>query len=409
MRWSLLFENINIAWRSLRSQLLRTILTICIIGFGIFALVGILTSLDALSQSVSSTLGDLGANSFTIRNRTNWGFNTQRKRYPPIRLFEAEAFKEQFSFPGAVSISSQVTNTGVVKYQNKKTHPRITIIGVDEQYLAASGLNLISGRTFNPSEAHDGAPLTIIGQDIYREFFSGKVAEDETIWLGKIRLRIVGVLEQKGSGGGISNDRQLLIPLNLVRRFIAGDNTSYTVTVSVTDPGLMSIASGEAEGLFRKVRRDKGTNENSFALEQSTGLLRQLDEIGGILRTGAFGIATIILLGALVGLLNIMLVSVTERTREIGVRKSMGATSHSIATQFLIEAVLICQLGGLLGIFLGITLGNLIAIFLGGTFIVPWNWIMVAVFVCVLVGVSSGLYPALKASRLNPVDALRYE
>ena len=409
----ILFENITIAWRSIKGQLLRTSLTILIIAFGIMSLVGMLTAIDVLKQSINENFSFLGSNTFSIKNRgmrVQFGRGGQRpKKHPEISYEEALRFKKEYAFPGIVSISANATGTGVLKYGSKKTHPNIPVIGGDENYLNASGYEISIGRNFTPEEVQSGSNVVVIGTEIKNNFFGANNPINESIWVGSKRYRVIGVLREKGSGFGMGNDRIAIITINNLRMNYKNEKTSFAITVKCPNANLMENAVGEATGLFRVVRKDKPGKEESFDIEKSDTLINELLGMTQYISMGSIIIALITLLGALIGLLNIMLVSVTERTREIGVRKAIGATRSSIANQFLIEAILICQLGGVLGVIFGILIGNSMTAIIGGSFVIPWNWIIVSVFVCFVVGVASGFYPAMKAAKLDPVESLRYE
>jgi len=409
----LLSENIIIAWRSIRGQLLRTVLTILIIAFGIMSLVGMLTAIDVLKQNISENFAFLGANTFTIRNRgmtIQFGKGGQKpKRHPQIQYEEAVRFKQEFNFPAVVSISANATAAGVLKYGSKKTHPNIPVIGGDEDYVETGGFEIDKGRNFTMEELSAGRSVVIIGSEIRSNFFGDNSGLEEGIWIGSKRYTVIGTLKEKGSGMGMGSDRTVIIPINNLRANYESDRTSFVVTVKCPSPEVMESAVGEATGLFRIIRQDRPGREESFEIEKSDSLIKELLGMTTYISIGSIVIAIITLVGALIGLLNIMLVSVTERTREIGVRKAIGATRQSIAIQFLIEAIFICQLGGALGTVLGILVGNMLTLILGGSFIIPWNWIIVAVAVCFIVGVISGFYPAMKASKLDPVESLRYE
>jgi len=401
---------LTMAWRSLKGQRLRAILTILIIGFGIMSLVGMLTAIDALGKVIESNFAALGTHSFTIRNRSAWRMGGgDGKRYPGISYDQARQFSRSFDFPAAVSISVNATSTAVLRHENKKTHPKVVVIGGDVNYLKVAGYELSGGRNFTMEEVQRGAPVMILGNDVIKTLFPHKDPLEMSVWLGSRKFRIIGQIASKGAGLSAGNDRMALVPVQAIRNFLITDRSSYTVTVKAESTESMHTGASEATGLFRTIRQDKLGHEDSFAVDKSDGLVSELKGLTGYLQLGSVVIALITLLGALVGLLNIMLVSVTERTREIGTRKALGATQRSIALQFLAEAVLICQVGGLLGIGLGVGLGNSISLFTGGIFIIPWNWIGLAVGVCFVVGIAAGFYPAQKAARLNPIDALRYE
>jgi putative ABC transport system permease protein len=408
-------ESIILALRSVRSNILRAILTLMIIAFGIMALVGILTAIDVGINSLSDNLSSLGANTFDIDPRGdgvrgNRG-GRQSKRGAPISFEEAMEFKERYDFPAHASVSLWCTSTATIKYGNEKTNPNIALFGVDEHYLEAKGFELAAGRSFTPREAIQGGFLTIIGEDILKELFDGKAdkALGKFIYAGNIKLRVIGVLQSKGSSMNQSEDRRILIPLQTGKRYYGTANTNFNVLVAVEDAGQVDIGIDYATALFRNVRGLRTSQENDFEITKSDSLIGIIRENTTYFRWAAIGIGLITLIGAAIGLMNIMLVSVTERTREIGISKAIGATKKAIMTQFLTEAVVICQLGGLIGIALGVAAGNGVAIIANGSFLFPWAWVLVAIITCTLVGLLSGLYPALKAANLDPIEALRYE
>ena len=413
MKLRQLRENITIAWRSIKGQLLRTILTIFIIALGIMSLVGMLTAIDVLKQSINDNFSFLGANTFTIRNRgfrAAFGKGGQKpKKHPVITYEQAMQFRNSFQFPSSVSVSALATQAGVIKKNSKKTNPNIPITGCDENYIEASGFEIAEGRNFSPEEVQTGRNVAVIGSEIKKNLFGGSNCLEQEISVGPKRYTIIGIMASKGAGIGISNDRAVLITLNNLRQNYKTEKTSFVITVKVPKAEFVQPGIEEATGKFRIARGDLPGRESSFEIVKSDSIINELLGMTAYISVGSVVIAVITLLGALIGLLNIMLVSVTERTREIGVRKAIGATRRGIAFQFLVEAIFICQLGGALGVVLGIGIGNLMTLIFGGAFIIPWNWILTAVVVCFIVGVISGFYPALRASKLDPVESLRYE
>jgi len=408
-------ESIIIALRSVRSNILRAILTLMIIAFGIMALVGILTAIDVGINSLSDNLSSLGANTFEVEPRGegvrgNRG-GRQSKRGAPISFEEATEFKDRYDFPAHTSVSLWCTSTATIKHENEKTNPNVALFGIDEHYLEAKGFDLSAGRNFTRREALQGGFITIIGEDIVSNLFEGKTekALGQFIYAGNIKLRVVGVLKSKGSSMNQSEDRRLLIPLQTGKRYYGTANTNYNVLVAVEDAGQVEMGIDYATALFRNVRGLRAVQDNDFEITKSDSLIGIIRENTTYFRWAAIGIGLITLIGAAIGLMNIMLVSVTERTREIGISKAIGATKKAIMTQFLTEAVVICQLGGLIGIALGVAAGNAVAVIANGSFLFPWAWVLVAIVTCTLVGLISGLYPALKAARLDPIEALRYE
>ncbi|MDO6391335.1 ABC transporter permease [Pontibacter sp. BT731] len=413
-----LFENIRESIRAIKNNLLRTVLTGLIISIGIMSLVGILTAVDGMKHSLNQTFSSLGANSFDIRKKFNSGNGNNgqgrtEKVYPNINYEQAIKYKELMGAKAQVSLSANVSGATVVKSAMDKTNPNINVIAGDEFYLAGQNLNLERGRAFSSYELELGTNVAIIGKEISAKLFPKTDPINQYItFLGR-RFKIVGELEKRGSSmGGSGGDRMILIPLETGRQIPqAGTGTlTYNIKTSISKPEELTYVMGEATGVMRNVRQDRLGQDESFEIRRSDSLIQSLNEISGYLKVGGFVIGFITLLGASVGLMNIMMVSVNERTREIGVRKALGATAKQIQQQFLIEAVVICILGGIVGIFLGILMGNGIASLIGeGGFIVPWIWVMVGLTICVVVGVLSGYYPAHRASKLDPIESLRYE
>lgn len=411
---ALLKENIKISLHAIRSNTLRSILTIFIIALGIMALVGILTAIDSISGSISNEFSSMGANTFSIASR-GMRVHIAGKRYrtlnhPYVSMRQAEEFKDRFQFPATVSISVVASGTSTIKQKSKKTNPNISVYGIDENYILTAGLEINSGRNFSAHELEAGRAVAIIGYDVAKKIFDkNEDPIDKFISVGGGKYRVVGVLKSKGSGFGGGPDRSVLLPFGNVATYFSRPNMDYSINIKPNDPKLLEYAVSEAEGIFRIVRKLKATDESDFNIEKSDSLAKILLDNLKYVTYAATIIGIITLIGAAVGLMNIMLVAVAERTREIGTRKAIGAKSATIKQQFLFEAIMICQLGGILGVILGILIGNIMSMVTNSPFLIPWIWIFTGLGLCFCVGLASGYLPAVKASRLDPIEALRYE
>jgi len=410
----LIRENIRISLNSIRSHLIRTILTVSIIAFGIMALVGILTAIDAVEYYLTQNFAMMGSNTFNVRNRSlrvQIGHRrTRAEVYSIITYRQALDFKNRYQFPAVTSLSIVGTGTATVKYKSKKTDPNVRVTGVDENYLATSGNTLDRGRNFQPSEVLDGDHVVILGSEVVKTLFKNNENPiGKVIFIGPGMYRVIGTLKEKGSSVGFSGDRSGLLPLNNVRQYFSRPNMNYTISVMVNHPDQMDAAIGEATGLFRQIRKDRLGQDDSFSIVKSDNIANILIGLTGNITVGATVIGLITLFGAAIGLMNIMLVSVTERTREIGIRKAIGARRRTIRNQFLFEAIVIAQIGGILGIIAGVIMGNIISIITGSAFIIPWIWVFGGVVLTFVVALVSGIIPANKAARTDPIESLRYE
>lgn len=406
-------ENLRIALKAIQSNKVRAILTICIIAFGIMALVGILTAIDAIKSSLTSQFTMMGANSFTISSR---GMNIQvgndRSRirnYSRISYHEAMEFKEMFTEPAWVSVSFNATGFSTVKYKTEETNPNVNLIGVDENYLAVSGYEVENGRNFSPEEIQMNRRLVLLGSDIASDIFPvgvDPVGKDLTV--AGLKLQVAGVLKSKGASQ-VSYDKICLMPVTTARQYFSRPNMNFNITIMPINPVNLDVMAGEAEGVFRVVRNLDPRDESDFNIVKSDTILNMLLKNIRYVTLAATLIGIVTLFGAAVGLMNIMLVSVTERTREIGVRKAIGAKPVTIKYQFLFESIMIGQFGGIFGIILGILIGNGVSSMLRSSFVVPWFWVITGIIVCFIVGVVSGYAPAVKAANIDPIEALRYE
>ncbi len=420
-------DSFSLAFRTIKSNKLRTSITVAIIAFGIMALIGIITAIASMNQSLSESFSTMGANGFALRytdrevhigrrndvKKTNTS-SLKQKKSNNGKIFtyqEAKLFKERYNFPARVSISLRGPGNVVVSNETVKTNPNIAMRGGDENYLIQSGYTLSDGRNFNTIDVQSGRSICILGNGVAKKLYDDNTfrAVDKIIKVAGISYRVIGVLKDKGSSALLNADNVVITTYNNIRRLFPTDGTSFDIGVTVNDLNDIEAAIGEAKGTFRPIRKVAIYEENNFYIDKSDSLAEVFMNSLGAITTAAAFIGLITLIGAAIGLMNIMLVAVNERTREIGLIKAIGGTRKSIRTQFLFESVLISLLGAIFGIILGVLVGNIVGMFLNTGFVVPWAWVITGIVVCSAVGLFAGLYPAVKAARLDPIVALRYE
>lgn len=423
-------DTFSLAFRTVRSNKLRTSITVTIIAFGIMALIGIITAITAMEQSLRESFSSMGANAFSIRYKESnirFGGGPPRKEVEKkqkgqkekianlnkiITKEEAEHFKENFNFPSAqVSIYRRGPGNAECSFNNKKTNPVVTVWGGDENYLAVNGYTLQDGRNLNTLDVHSGRNVCMIGNNVATKLFGEHVekAIDNIIRVNGIPYRIIGLLKSKGSSGLMRQDDIVITSYSSVEHLQNISNTFF-IGVMAGSVNQVDVIVGEATAAFRSIRKLTPTDTDNFVIEKSDKAAEQLLSVLGGVTGSAGAIGLITLIGAAIGLMNIMLVAVNERTREVGLIKAIGGKKKNISQQFLLESLIISLLGALFGIILGVIIGNVAAGFLfHSPFAVPWLWVVLGIVISTGVGLLAGLYPAMKASKLSPIVALRYE
>lgn len=408
------FENISIALSSIRSQMTRTCITIFIIAIGIWALVAILSVVNALKNTIIEDYSSMGANTLTIQRYSAQARLQQndanRIVNPPITYKQALELKENYHFfSSLISISFNAASGVEVKSDRDKTDPEISIVAVDENYLYNSGLTTEQGRNFNYTDINSNHYVCIIGADLATGLFKGQDPVDQLVSIRGYKFKIIGVLKPKGNTFGNSEDQRIFIPIGIGRAIFTAPDINYTIKISITKEGYLDSANDLAQIDFRNIRGLSPSEPDNFGIARSDDMLRSMINQTNTLNIAAWMIGLITILGSSIALMNIMLVSVTERTKEIGIRKALGATRRIIAWQFFTETVIIGQLGGILGTALGVLTAYVLTILMNFSFALPYQAIIAAFITTFFVAIVSGLYPALKASKLDPVEALRYE
>ncbi|TAF09100.1 MAG: FtsX-like permease family protein [Flavobacteriia bacterium] len=407
-------ENTRIALDSIKGQALRTSLTVMIIAIGITALVGILTVVSALENTILKDFASMGANTFSISQydfSSEINQNDAEQRVNPIISYpEAKAFQDKYNFPFTTTSLSFTAGSAIeVKYQEKKTDPEISVVGIDENFCPNKGLEVVKGRNVNSFDVSNNNYVCILGSDFEKGLFANMNPLDKIISIRGAKFKVIGVLKEKGSTFGNSQDLRVLIPTQIARSLFSAPNINYDLDVMANNEALLDEAVDDAIITMRRVRKLSPVEKENFGIERSDDLIQTLLSNTAVLGISAWVIGIITIFGSSIALMNIMLVSVSERTREIGVRKSLGATRNTIAWQFFTETLIIGQIGGIVGIILGILIGFGIASAIGFAFTTPWMAIIWAFVVTFAVTILSGLIPAIKASKLDPVEALRYE
>ncbi len=417
-----------LSYRTIKSNKLRTGITVAIIAMGIGALILIITSIEAASKSLTTTFSTMGANSFSLRFKERTirfgGGNRDTKKVSKASLKEkksntgklitydeARTFKENYTFPAAVSIAIGGPNNAVVNTTQKKTNPDVRVVGADEDYLLINGYKLAFGRNISKTEVETGRSVCVLGSVVADKLYPGntKKAVDQVIKVNHNSYRVIGVLEDKGSSAFANPDKVVITSCNNIRRLYEIQNQSFNIAVMVNDLKMMEAAIGEAQGTFRPIRKLDVKEDNNFYVDKSDSIAAKVITNLGFLKYATIAIAFITLIGAAIGLMNIMLVAVNERTKEVGLIKALGGKGSDVRAQFLWESVLISLIGAAAGITAGLVLGNLVGIYLKSGFVFPLGWVIAAIFMCSVVGILAGLYPAHKAAKLNPIEALRHE
>jgi len=407
----ILLEIIRLAFASLRTNLLRSLLTICGIAIGVFSIIIVMTVIGAMSSFIESTLTRLGSNSFQIQKYPAINFSDPRNRFRnrrDINYPTAEHFRQLMDGTARVNLVLQRRGLAAT-HAGRRTNPSMQLIGSDENFMTAFDYAIAAGRNLGADDNALGRPVCVIGDDVRAKLFPNEDPIGALVRIGAQNYTVIGVTEPKGSTMGQSRDAFVVVPITRWMMAFGSAYRSISINVQSPDQPSLPAVQDRAIGMMRLARGLAPEDPNDFEVFSNDSLIETTKSVTDSIAFGALGISAIALLAAGVGVMNIMLVSVTERTKEIGVRKSIGAKKTNILAQFLLESVALSLIGGLLGILLGVAGGNIVILLMGGAVSFPWDWAFLAIFVCAMIGVIFGMYPAWKAAALDPIEALRYE
>ncbi len=406
------FEAFRMAWDALRSHKMRSFLTLLGMVIGVFAIIVSVTGVSVIDVYFKDKLQFLGASTFTIRRTPAiqlGELDRSVRNRPPITYEQVERLKRVMTIPVTISPIEDFY-LGAVRYGKEETEPNVVLLGTDEHMLGNFSYEIDLGRFFSEQDVQFGRPVMVLGSAVAETLFPNISPLGKQVRMDGHKYEVIGVLKEKGSFLGFNQDNRVFAPITrLFSLYGQPERNIATISVRVHDPQLIQAAMEEVTGRLRVIRKVPPGEDNNFEIETNDSMQSIFDAFTGTLTMGGAVIGLIALLASGIGIMNIMLVSVTERTREIGIRKAVGARSRDILRQFLFEAFFLCQIGGVIGILLGALVGNLVAVYFDISATFPLGWALGAVFMVTAIALVFGGYPALKAARLNPIDSLRYE
>jgi putative ABC transport system permease protein len=414
MEYATLKESLVMALNAMRGSKLRSALTLLGIVVGVFSIIAVMTAMGVLRQSIEEGIADLGANTFQISKFVG-GFSTspaERRKWRNrrnITYAQALEVREKMTLAEAVGIEIWTGGKTVV-WEGEKTNPNIGIGGENLEGLVTNDLMVEVGRGLTQQDIRTAPSVVILGKTVAEKLFPPSLNPvGEKVRVDGSQYQVIGVFAPKGKGLGRNQDNFAIVPITTFMRKYGSTHRSMNIMVKASSKEVFDDCVEQARGILRVARRVSPGEEDDFGYYSNDSLIKQFNEFTLYLRLGVLMVSSISLLAAGIGIMNIMLVSVTERTREIGIRKAVGARRRDILAQFIMEAIILCQIGGVLGVVFGVLGGNVVGILLEVSAVIPWDWAAIGIGICSLVGLVFGVYPAWKASTLDPIDALRYE
>ena len=407
-----ILESAIMAFASLRANKLRSILTLVGIAIGLFSIIVVMTAISAIQSSIEEAFSEIGTNNIIIQKYPaigmgpgSWRKYRNRKN---ITIEQGERLKAMTTLPVAVGMSLG-EGSKTVKYGKEQTNPDIYIVGVNQDEFITSSYIVSDGRGFNKQDIDYGRNVCVLGEDVINKIFKTIDPIGQKVVIDNAVLEVIGRFEPKGKILGQSQDNFVVVPISVFTKYFSDHHQSVSLNIQAPNQKLFDATQEQIIGALRTIRKVPPGEDNDFEIISNDQLVSQFNDITKYFKMGAAIIAFIALIAAGVGIMNIMLVSVTERTREIGIRKAIGAQKRTIRFQFLVEAISLSLIGGIAGIILGLIGGNIIGMLLSASVVLPVFWIVLGLIVTTSVGLVFGVYPAIKASNLDPIEALRYE
>ena len=408
-----IIQALLLSLQSLKSNRLRTLLTVLGVVVGIFSIIVIMTIITMLQSSIENGVSQLNKNTFQIQKFPvvmGGGPNARDKfrNRKDLTLEDYDRLKELLT--QAKYIGAEQWQFGkIVKFGNKETNPNIQLAGVNLDAVKTNNWNVDYGRELRETDLQYSSAVCLIGNEVVEKVFPKLSPIGQIIRVDGHPLQVIGVIEKQPALFGESHDNYIVMPITTFQGYYGRINNSINITVTSNSKEDYNAVIEAATGYMRTIRKIEPGKDNDFDIFSNESLMGMINTMTDGVKIGALAVSLIALLAAGVGIMNIMLVSVTERTREIGIRKAIGARKSTILIQFLFEAIILCFFGGIIGIIIGIGLGNLAGSFLNAQTAIPYNWVIIGLTLCIVVGVIFGTYPAYKASNLDPIEALRYE
>ena len=406
-------ESLTMALGAITAHKLRSALTLLGVLVGVFSIILVMTAMRVMQSNIERELSALGSDTFMVRKWPNayFGFSGDLEKYwrrKNITMATAKKLAEKTTLPVSIGLESSFWS-GEIQTRYKTSAPTVKLYGETPGSFSAHNWNLGEGRLLVDADLDSARNICVLAYGLAINIFPNSSALGESVKIDGINYTVVGVLEAKGASLGGDQDFFAVVPLTTVLNRYGRWNRSLDILVQARDRASYDATLDEVRGAMRVIRKTPPGKDDDFEIESNDSIIEQFKNFTRSVRIGVMVVSSIALLAAGIGIMNIMLVSVTERTREIGIRRAIGAKKRNIMVQFIMEAVALCEVGGAIGVVLGILGGNLLAMVLKLPPAVPMDWVLIGLAMCSVVGIVFGTYPAWKAANLDPIDSLRYE